>query len=181
MGFNILTYNGIAVKVNNSYIRECELYTLTITTDEHCHVDQTSYYVRKGTVVPLSPSFDEYYFLSGYVATGCSVVNGTVTVNQDCSVKINSKTNRLTLTVLSDGHAQTNSYLVEKGQTVTINPIVDQYYRFKEYQTTNCTISSDNKVVVNQNCSVKIITKENLVTISGTFIHNPNPKFSPKN
>lgn len=170
MGFNILTFNGIAVKVNNSYIRECEFYTLTVTTDEHCHVDQTSYYVRKGTVVPLSPSFDEYYVLSGYDTVGCSVINGTVTVNQDCSVKINSNLNWFTLTVLSDGHAQTTSYFVEKGNTVTINPIVDQYYRFKEYQTTNCTISSDNKVVVNQNCSVKIITKENTHNISGEFI-----------
>ena len=75
-----------------------------------------------------------------------------------------------TLTIITDEHAHVtkNSYYVRKGTSIKLYPTFDSYYRLKKYDAINCTVN-DNKVTVNKDCSVNIISEDNIVTISGIF------------
>lgn len=160
MSYQVLKFGNIGVKVNNSFLRTADYCTLTITTDAHSHVDQSVYKVLKGTIVPFNPSIDSYYRANEYVTEGCSIVDNTITVNNDCSVSITTHENTCTATGnISTYYNKSNSstptytlrgYLTPQTATgVSLDSIKSSiiesddntYYYFKPKNCKNITIT----------------------------------------
>ena len=144
---------------------------LTLQTDGNGIISADALSGYSGDTITLSNTAHDGYLFSGYSVTGASLNGSTVTLNnQDATAKANFDLATYTLTLQTDGHGTltANKITGHSGDTVTLTPTYNTYYRFNNYQNTGGSISNNTFTFGAQNATAKANFKTNNFTAIGT-------------
>lgn len=144
---------------------------LSLQTDGHGIISADALSGYSGNVVHLTATPDAGYAFSNYECTGATIVGNDLTFGrEDCTAKANFDPNTYTLTLQTDGHGTltANKITGHVGDTVTLTPTYNTYYRFNNYQNTGGSISNNTFTFGAQNATAKANFKTNNFTAIGT-------------
>jgi len=147
-------------------------YYLTLLTNGYGSLIADALSGYSGSIVHLTATPSAGYTLSNYECTGSEMTgNNVMFTNEDVTVKANFDKIKYTLTLQTDGHgtlaaSKTTGYA---GDTVTLTPTNNTYYRFNNYQCTGGSIVGNTFTFGAQNATAKANFNTNTVTASGTW------------
>ena len=148
-------------------------YYLTLLTNGYGSLIADALSGYSGSIVHLTATPSAGYALSNYECTGSEMTgNNVMFTNEDVTVKANFDRIKYTLTLQTDGHgtlaaSKTTGYA---GDTVTLTPTNNTYYRFNNYQCTGGSIVGNTFTFGAQNATAKANFNTNTVTASGTWV-----------
>ena len=140
-----------------------------------------------GNVVHLTATPDAGYAFSNYECTGATIVGNDLTFGrEDCTAKANFDLDTYTLTLQTDGHGTltANKITGHVGDTVTLTPTYNTYYRFNNYQNTGGSISNNIFTFGAENATAKANFMNGLTSLiaglTNDYITNPKDEKDDK-
>lgn len=149
--------------------------TLTIINGDHGTVSASVLTGCEYDTVTLSNTPDEDWYFSGYNITGATLTGNKFTFgNSDVTVEgvWSDQPQIKTLTLQTDGHGTLTANKVTgyEGDTVTLTPTYNTYYRFNNYSVTGGTVNGNTYTFgTATNQTAKANFKVNSFTATGTF------------
>lgn len=145
---------------------------LTLQTDGHGSIAANKNSGFIGDQVTLSNTPDERYSLSGYSITGATLTGNKFNfIGNDVTAKAWFSAIPLTLTLETDGNGTLTATKItgNPGDTVTLTPTYNTYYRFSGYSVTGGSINGNTFTFGNGNATAKAWFRGNTFTASGEF------------
>lgn len=141
-----------------------------------CSSDKSSGYYGETATLTADTAPPGYDF-SGWNITGSNMTGNSFRFQGDVTAKAGYSAIPViyTLTLQNDGHGTltANKVTGNPGDTVTLNPAHNSYYRFNNYSVTGGTINGNTFTFGNGNATAKANFKVNNVTITGTWACDP--------
>lgn len=154
------------------YVKSDDEYSLYLQQQTGGTISASQLTGMEGDVVTLSntPAIDydfASYGISGASLTGNRFAFEKSNVTAECLFKPSV----LTLTLQTDGHGTltANSVTGREGDTVTLTPTYNDYYRFNSYAVTGGTINGNTFTFGNEDATAKASFKLNTWSASGNF------------
>ena len=166
---NNVTFKGdITAKANYS----AHKYNVTLQNDGHGTIAASKTTGNIGDTITLSNTPNTNYGFSGYSITGSTLTGNAFTIGTS-NVTAKGWFSALpsyTLTLQTDGHGTltANKITGYAGDTVTLTPTYNTYYRFNNYSNTGGSINGNTFTFGNGNATAKANFKTNTFTVTGS-------------
>ena len=171
-GNGILGLNGFSIQAQPP-VPATTAYELTLENDGHGTVSASTLSGFPGDSATLSTTPSTDYEFSGYDVTGGTIEGNTfIYGNTDATARACFKQSIVNLTLQTDGHGTLTATSItgRPGDTVTLTPTYNTYYRFSGYQTTGGTINGNTYTFgTATNQTAKANFKTNNFTACGVF------------
>ena len=167
---NNFKFNGdVTAKANYSAIK----YNVTLQNDGHGSIGANKTTGNIGDTITLSNTANSHYGFSGYSITGANLTGNAFNIGTS-NVTAKAWFSALpsyTLTLQNDGHGTLTANKVTgyAGDTVTLSPSYNTYYRFNNYSVTGGSVNGNTFTFGNGNATAKANFKVNNVTITGVW------------
>ena len=167
---NSFRFQGdVTAKANYSAIQ----YNVTLQNDGNGIIAANKTTGNIGDTITLSNTANSNYGFSGYSITGSTLTGNTFNIGtSDVTAKAwFSAIPSYTLTLQTDGHGTLTATKVTgyAGDTVTLTPTYNTYYRFNNYNNTGGSINGNTFTFGAANATAKANFKVNYFTAVGTF------------
>ena len=166
-GNNFILNNDVTAQANYETAKN-----LTLQTDGHGSIAANRNSGFIGDQVTLSNTADARYGLSGYSITGATLTGNQFNfIGNDVTAKAWFSAVPYTLTLQTDGNGTLTATKItgNPGDTVTLTPTYNTYYRFSGYTVTGGSINSNTFTFGDENATAKAWFKTNPFTATGTF------------
>lgn len=148
-------------------------YKLTLEVAESGSLSASKTSGFSGDIVYLTATPSSDYRFIGYSNTGGSIVDNEFTFgDEDATAKAWFEyVPPLVLTLQTDGHGSLTADKItgHPGDTVTLTPTYNTYYRFKNYQNTGGSINGNTFTFGESDATAKANFSANVFTASGSF------------
>lgn len=181
-GNGILGLNGFSIQAQPP-VPATTAYELTLENDGHGTVSASTLSGFPGDSATLSTTPSTDYEFSGYDVTGGTIEGNTfIYGNTDATARACFREAYKTLTLQTDGHGTLTATSItgRPGDTVTLTPTYDTYYRFSGYDCTGGTIEGNTFTFGEEDATAKANFKVNAFTASGNFDKGSNITCSAK-
>ena len=169
---NNFKFNGdVTAQANYSAIK----YNVTLQNDGHGSIAASKTTGNIGDTIILSNTANAGYNFSGYSVTGATLTGNQFKINtSNVTAKAWFTGAVYTLTLQNDGHGTltANKTTGHYGDTVTLTPTYNNYYRFNNYSNTGGSINGNTFTFGSSNATVKANFKKNAITAVGNYASN---------
>lgn len=149
------------------------VYNVTLQTDGHGKISASKTTGHYGDTITLGQTASAEYNFNSYQITGAVLTGSQFELTgSNVTAKATYTQKVYTLTLQTDGHGKlvASKTTGHKGDTVTLTPTHNTYYRFNNYSQTGGSISNNTFTFGSQNATAKANFTANKFTASGRWL-----------